>query len=257
MSDWALILGASSGIGAACAKELAKSGVNIYGIYLRKKSNVIDDLTSELKSYGVDVIYKKMSATNSEKRSKAITELKNIENINIKIFIHSLAFGTLKPMIADDSNNMLNQKNIEMTMDVMANSLVYWTQDLFTNNLLSENSQIFSMTSAGSHIQWKSYGAVSMAKAALESATRQLAIELAPYKIAANAIQAGITDTEALRKIPGSDKMIKDANNGNPNKRLTLPEDVAKAVINIGLSNENWMTGNTIRLDGGEDILGS
>jgi enoyl-[acyl-carrier protein] reductase III len=72
MSDWALILGGSSGIGAACAKELAKKGINIYGIYLRKKSNIIDELTSELKSYGVDVIYKKMSATNAEKRSEAI-----------------------------------------------------------------------------------------------------------------------------------------------------------------------------------------
>ena len=51
--------------------------------------------------------------------------------------------------------------------------------------------------------------------------------------------------------------MIDNANSGNPNQRLTLPEDVAKAVVNIGLSNENWMTGNTIRLDGGEDILGS
>ena len=42
MSNWALILGASSGIGASCARELAKKGVNIYGVYLRKKSNVID-----------------------------------------------------------------------------------------------------------------------------------------------------------------------------------------------------------------------
>ena len=256
MSDWALILGASSGIGAACAKELAKNGINIYGIYLRKKSNVIDQITDELKSYGVDVIYKKMSATNEEKRSEALSELKNMNNSNVKVFIHSLAFGTLKPMIADDNKSMLNQKNIEMTMDVMANSLVYWTQDLFLNNLLSTNSQIFSMTSAGSHIQWKSYGAVSMAKAALESATRQLAVELAPYKIAANAIQAGVTDTEALRKIPNSEKMINNANNGNPNKRLTLPKDIAKAVVNIGLSDETWMTGNTIRLDGGEDIFG-
>lgn len=256
MSEWALILGGSSGIGAACAKALAKKGINIYGIYLRKKSNIIDELTNEIKSYGVDVIYKKMSATNAEKRSEAISELKNIDDLNIKIFIHSLAFGTLKPMISDDPNNMLNQKNIEMTMDVMANSLVYWSQDLFLNNLLSTHSQIFSMTSAGSHIQWKSYGAVSMAKAALESATRQLAVEFAPYKIAANSIQAGVTDTEALRKIPGSESMIDNANSGNPNQRLTLPEDVAKAVVNIGLSNENWMTGNTIRLDGGEDILG-
>ena len=63
MSNWALILGASSGIGASCARELAKNGVNIYGVYLRKKTNVIDELTNELKSYGVQVIYKKMSAT--------------------------------------------------------------------------------------------------------------------------------------------------------------------------------------------------
>ena len=255
MSNWALILGASSGIGASCARELAKRGVNIYGVYLRKKSNVINELTDELKSYGVEVIYKKMSATNEDKRNEVMEELKN-NNMDIKVFVHSLAFGTLKPMIAKNNNDMLNQKNIEMTLDVMSNSLVYWTQGLFINNLFLEGSQIFAMTSAGSHVQWKSYGAVSMAKAALESAVRQLAVELAPYKIAANSIQAGVTDTEALRKIPGSEKMIDDANNGNPNKRLTLPEDIGKAVANLGLSNENWMTGNTIRLDGGEDIFG-
>ena len=256
MSNWALILGGSSGIGASCARELAKKGVNIYGIYLRKKSAVIDELTTELKGYGVEVIYKKMSATNEEKRTEVINELININNLNIKVFVHSLAFGTLKPMISEDSQNMLNQKNIEMTLDVMSNSMVYWTQDLFKNKLLSSGSQIFAMTSAGSHIQWKSYGAVSMAKAALESAVRQLAVELAPYKIAANSIQAGITDTEALRKIPESEKMIDNTSNNNPNKRLTLPEDVGKIIANIGLSNDNWMTGNTIRLDGGEDIFG-
>ena len=92
MSNWALILGASSGIGASCARELAKNGVNIYGIYLRKKSNIIDELTNELKSYGVEVIYKKMSATNVDKRLEVISELKNINNINIKVFVHSLAF---------------------------------------------------------------------------------------------------------------------------------------------------------------------
>jgi len=256
MSNWALILGASSGIGASCARELAKKGINIYGIYLRKKSNVIEELTNELKSYGVEVIYKKMSATNEEKRLEVMNELKDIDDVNIKIFVHSLAFGTLKPMIAEDSADMLNQKNIEMTLDVMANSIVYWAQGLFANNLITSGSQIFAMTSAGSHVQWKSYGAVSMAKAALESAVRQLAVELAPYKIAANSIQAGVTDTEALRKIPGSEKMIDDAINSNPNQRLTLPEDIGKAVVSIGLSDENWMTGNTIRLDGGEDIFG-
>tara|TARA_B100001250_G_C19744096_1_gene764411 strand:- start:418 stop:1188 length:771 start_codon:yes stop_codon:yes gene_type:complete len=256
MSNWAVILGASSGIGASCAKELAKEGINIYGVYLRKKANEIDELTQELKSYGVDVRYKKMSATNESKRMDAIQELKSIDGINVKIFIHSLAFGTLKPMINYNSDQILNQKNIEMTLDVMANSIVYWTQDLFINKLLASGSQIFAMTSSGSHKQWKSYGAVSMAKAALESAIRQLAIELAPHQIAANSIQAGVTDTAALRKIPGSDIMMEDTIKNNPNNRLTLPEDVAHAVVNIGLTNTTWMTGNTIRLDGGEDIAG-
>ena len=85
MSNWALILGASSGIGASCARELAKRGVNIYGVYLRKKSNVINELTDELKSYGVEVIYKKMSATNEDKRHEVMEELKN-NNMNIKVF---------------------------------------------------------------------------------------------------------------------------------------------------------------------------
>ena len=48
MKDWALILGASSGIGAECAKRLAKKGVNIYGLYLRKKKSEIESLKAEL-----------------------------------------------------------------------------------------------------------------------------------------------------------------------------------------------------------------
>ena len=95
-----------------------------------------------------------------------------------------------------------------------------------------------------------------MSKAALESACRQLAIELSAQNIAVNAIQAGVTDTPALRKIPGHEEMMKKAINANPRKRLTTPDDVAKVVTLIGTSHESWMTGNIIRVDGGEDIIG-
>ena len=138
----------------------------------------------------------------------------------------------------------------------MGSSLVYWSQDLYQNNLLKKGSQIFSMTSAGGRKQWKSYGAVSMAKATLESASRQLAIELAPDGIGVNAIQAGVTDTPALRKIPGNDKMIEFAIQNNPSGRLTSPEDIAEYIKILAQSNNSWMTGNVIRIDGGEDIIG-
>ena len=256
MSDWAVILGASSGIGAACAKELARKGMNIFGVYLRKPKDHIQKMKDELEKYGIDVIFKKMSASNEDKRAEAIKELKSIDNIRVKVFVHSLAFGTLKPVIDSNPKNSLVQKNVEMTMDVMANSMMYWVQDLHQTGLLKKGSQLFGMTSSGGQRQWKTYGAVSMAKASLESVTRQLAFELAPFGIASNTIQAGVTDTPALRKIPDNDKMIEKSLTLNPAGRLTLPEDIAHIVSMIGFSEESWMTGNNIRVDGGEDITG-
>ena len=254
MKQWALILGASSGIGAACAKKLAESGINIYGIYLRKPQSVITKLEEYIKSQNVECFFHKMNAMNEDKRIEAIKNLQKLGNI--KCFIHSIAFGTLKPMITKNEKEALNYKNIEMTINVMGSSLVYWSQALYRTNLLKKGSQIYSMTSSGGRKQWPSYGAISMAKATLESASRQLAIELAHKGISVNAIQAGVTDTPALRKIPGNQEMIDYAINNNPSKRLTTPEDIAEYIALFIQTNNSWMTGNIIRLDGGEDIIG-
>ena len=112
------------------------------------------------------------------------------------------------------------------------------------------------MTSSGGNHVWPTYGAVSAAKAALEAHIRQLAYELAPLGITANAIRAGVTDTPALRKIPGSNKLIDGALAKNPYRRLTTPEDVAEAIAVFCAEGTRWMTGNVIGVDGGEDLTG-
>jgi len=258
MKDWALILGVSSGFGAAAARELAKNNINIYGVHLDRKSAIknINSLKDELKENNIDVVFKNASATDENTRLEVINELNELSNIRVKIFLHSLAFGALKPVFDETLKSSLNQKQVEMTLNVMASSLIYWSQDLFYANLLKKGSQIFAMTSSGGHRQWKAYGAVSAAKAALESYCRQIAIELGRHSIACNALQAGVTDTPALRKIPGNDMMIENTLKINPSKRLTIPQDLASIISLIGLSEKTWMTGNTIRVDGGEDITG-
>jgi len=144
---------------------------------------------------------------------------------------------------------------LEMTLDVMANSLVYWTQDLFHAGLFAPDARIYAMTSEGSTRVWRGYGPVSAAKAALEAHVRQLAVELARYGIAVNAIQAGVTPTPAQAKIPGAEEMLREAERRNPSGRLTSPEDVARAIRALSAPGLGWITGNVIRVDGGEALV--
>jgi len=138
----------------------------------------------------------------------------------------------------------------------MAHSLVYWAQGLVRRGLMGEGGRIYAMTSAGNHRVWRTYGAVSAAKTSLEAHIRQLAVELSSRGITANAIQAGVTDTPALRKIPGSGDMVAHAGGVNPSGRITTPEDVARCIVELSRPGTYWMTGNVIRVDGGEDLAG-
>jgi NAD(P)-dependent dehydrogenase (short-subunit alcohol dehydrogenase family) len=154
-------------------------------------------------------------------------------------------------MIGGDT---LTRAQLEMTIDVMANSLVYWAHDLVEQKLMGRNGRIYAMTSSGSLHIWAGYGAVSGAKSALESHVRQLAFELAPLGITANAIRAGVTETPAMRKIPASDGIVAVALRKNPNKRLTTPQDVASCLVALARPETYWLTGNVLNIDGGEEI---
>jgi NAD(P)-dependent dehydrogenase (short-subunit alcohol dehydrogenase family) len=174
----------------------------------------------------------------------------------VRVLFHSLAFGALKAFVSDKVEDNLTRAQFEMTLDVMANSLIYWTRDLVLKGWLADGGRVFAMTSSGGTRVWPAYGAVSAAKAALESHCRQLALELAKRNIAVNAIRAGVTDTPALRKIPGNQEMIEIATKRNPSGRLTTPEDVAKLTALLTDPRAQWLTGNTLGVDGGEDIVG-
>ncbi len=256
LEGWALILGASSGFGEAAALALAESGMNIVGVHLDRKGTLpnVERITEQIKKAGRRALFFNMNAASPEKRIEVIEQMVS-ENITIRVLVHSLAFGSLKPLIAETERASISQSQLEMTLDVMANSLVYWTQDLVRRNLFDQGGRIYGLTSAGGARVWPSYGAVSAAKAAMESHIRQLALELGPKEISVNALRAGVTDTPALRKIPGSDEMIRIAKGKNPWGRLTTPEDVASIICLLSHPKANWVTGNVIGVDGGEFIV--
>jgi enoyl-[acyl-carrier protein] reductase III len=258
---WALVLGASSGFGAAASLAWARSGRNIFGVHLDRRSTLLnaERLVSEIRSMGRKATFFNVNAADAERRAEVIRACREENSAapgdgGIEIMLHSLAFGTLKPFIASSTEGVVKSADMNMTLDVMAHSLVYWVQDLFKAGLLRSGAKIFAMTSAGGHRVWESYGAVSAAKAALESHIRQLAVELAPHGISANAVRAGAANTPAARRIPGHERIFAQALAANPGKRLTTPEDVADALVALASCPTSWMTGNVIGVDGGEDL---
>lgn len=263
-TPWALILGASSGFGAATARELARRGFNICGIHLDLKATLpmAKQVIADIEATGRRALFINMNAADETKRAGAIEKLKAAMAEEsppgyLQVVMHSLAFGSLLPFIADRPEEAISKAQLDMTLDVMANSLVYWVQDLVRQNLLVPGSRIFAMTSAGSHRVIINYGAVSAAKAALESHCRQLAYELGRRGIRVNAIEAGVTDTPALRKIPGHEIMIAEILKRNPSGRMTTTEDVAGVIATLAASEATaWINGTVIRVDGGEDIAG-
>ena len=265
---WALILGGSSGMGEATALALAANGYRIIVIHLDFRAALahVDEVKEGIEAAGSEALYINMNAADDEKRAAAIEAIRERFELSrgsgrhpyIRVVMHSLAFGSLVPFIADDPKDAVDRKKMEMTQDVMANSLVYWVQDLYRGGFLERGSKVYAMTSEGSARVVPSYGVVSSAKAALESHVRQLAMELARLDtgIAVNALQAGVTDTPALRKIPEAGRMIEITLARNAHGRLTTTEDVADAIVNLSATDSDWVSGNIIRADGAEFVTG-
>lgn len=256
--DWALILGASSGFGEATAVELAAAGMNIFGVHLDRRETLghVAEVEEQVRAEGRESVFFNVNAADEAKRASVISAIAERilpQEQKVRVLLHSLAFGALKPLTGSAA---LSQKQIEMTSDVMGHSLVYWARDLVSAGVMGEGGRIFAMTSEGSVRVLPNYGAVSAAKVVLESHIRQLAVELAPQRITANAILAGVTDTPALRKIPGHEKLLEIATSRNPQGRLTTTKDVAHAIRALSVPETAWITGNTIRVDGAEGIVG-
>ena len=255
---WALILGGSSGLGLATAKKLAKHGHPIIIVHRDRRADIeqIESDFEEIRAFGNPFTSFNADALHPEKRKNILKSIKEGMSIDasIGVVVHSLAKGSLKPMFSE-KGTVLSDTDFRITFDAMALSLYDWTKALINTELLAQDTRIISFTSEGNTRALPGYAAVSVAKVALESLTRNMALEFAPLGIKANCIQAGVTVTKALQLIPGSESIIANALQRNPNNRLTTPIDVANAVYLLTLPEAAWVTGTVLKVDGGESLL--
>src|SRR5262249_36402894 len=137
LSGWALVLGASSGFGAATSMALARAGLNVFGVHLDRKATLpnAEKIAADIRALGRQAHFYNINAADDEKRAETAAEMERIlrergELGQLRVMLHSLAFGTLKLFIADPMKEAVSKAQMDMTLDVMAHSLIYWAQEL-------------------------------------------------------------------------------------------------------------------------------
>lgn len=264
---WAVILGASSGMGLATAKKLGAAGMNLFLVH-RDRRSVLEEAEKafdEIRQGGVEVIARNVDGLNEERRAELVQELKDAAGpSNVRVLLHSISKGNLKLMgeVSEHSNDgikypeaLLGETDFGLTIQAMASSMLSWTQSLIAADLFESQARVIGLTSEGDQRVWKGYGAVGAAKASLDVIAKYMAVELAPLGLRTNIIQAGITETPSQKMIPGSEIMTTSALERNPMKRLTRPQDVANVVYLMAQEEADWINGSKISVDGGEHLV--
>ena len=259
MSKWVLLLGGSTGHGAATAKKLALEGYGIISFHFDRgeaKKIANDTIEEVAKITNNRCHYFNTNATSEKTMWEYIPKIKEITNGEpLKLLLHSIAFGTTTNFFGDTP---VTQRQMDMTVHVMGNSLLYWTQKLHQAKLLSSGSRIIGLTSEGNYLAMDGYGPVSVAKVAMEAIIRQIGWELGELGITANAVQAGITPTRALTKITDNwEEWVESTKKRNPMRRTTTPEDVAGTISMLLNPEADFINCSIIYCDGGESRSGS
>ncbi|KAA0544945.1 enoyl-[acyl-carrier-protein] reductase FabL [Bacillus sp. BGMRC 2118] len=243
----ALVTGSSRGIGKAIALRLAKQGYDIIVNYARSKS-AAEETAKEIEALGRKAVVIKANVGKPEKIKEMFKEIDEHFD-RLDIFVSNAASGVLRPLME------LEESHWDWTMDINSKALLFCAQEAAKRMETSGGGKIVSLSSLGSIRYLENYTTVGVSKAAVESLTRYLAVELAPKNIVVNAVSGGAVDTDALKHFPNREELLEDARKNTPAGRMVEPEDLVNAVMFLLSDEAQMVRGQTIIVDGGRSLL--
>jgi enoyl-[acyl-carrier protein] reductase III len=161
-------------------------------------------------------------------------------------FVHCAALNAFKPLAAVKPNQW------DLTMNIDARGFLLCAQR--AASLMTRGGRMVAVSSLGATRVMPNYGAQGPTKAALEAVVRSLAVEFAGQGIRVNCVAGGLVETDAIRKFPDADRLIRSAVERTPCGRIGTPEDMARAVGYLMSADSEWVCGHTLVVDGGMSL---
>lgn len=243
----AVVTGSSRGIGKAIALRLAKEGYDIVVNYARSKEAALQT-ASEIEAFGRKAFVVKANVGKVEKIKEMFAQIDETFG-RVDVLINNAASGVLRPAME------LEESHWDWTMDINSKALLFCAQEAAKRMEKVGGGKIVSISSLGSIRYLENYTAVGVSKAAVESLTRYLAVELAAKNISVNAVSGGAVDTDALKHFPNREELLADAIAKTPAGRMVEPEDIVNAVLFLLSDQAEMIRGQTIIVDGGRSLL--
>ncbi len=239
----ALVTGGSRGIGREICLELARRGADIAFNYFRNH-DAARETEAAIEALGVKVLRVRAHLGEVEAIDR-LFEAVSGEFGRLDILVNNAASGVMRPSME------LEAKHWDWTMNI--NARAPWLCARSAAELMPETGgRIVNITSPGSTRAFSDYFVVGVSKAALESLTRYLAIDLAPRNIAVNAVSASFIMTGALDAFEDSSSIKELATRPTPAGRPVTAEDVALAVAWLCSDDAEMVRGHVLLVDGGE-----
>jgi enoyl-[acyl-carrier protein] reductase III len=241
----AMVTGSSRGLGKALAIELAKQGYDIVVNYARSRS-AAEETVQEIEALGRRAIMIRANVGDVKKLRTMFEQVKK-EFGRLDVFVSNAASGVLRPIME------LEETHWDWTMNINAKAMLFGAQE--AAKLMDKGGKILGVSSLGSIRYLDNYTTVGVSKAAIESITRYLAVELAPLGIAVNTVSGGALDTEALKHFPNREELLEDARINTPAGRMVEIDDMVKTAMFLISDDSDMIRGQTIIVDGGRSIL--
>lgn len=241
-----LILGASGGVGRIVAEKLANEGYNLI-LHYNSNKVIIDELILKSNRLGVEAISVK---------ADLLSQIEILElTLNIKRKFSNLT-GFINCSIVNIPNikfEKLEWNDIQKHIDINIKSSFFLLKEILPIFESQRYGKIVFLTTQYIESPVSELSHYLISKSALVGFVKSLAIEFANRGINVNMVSPSMIDTDLVADIPKKVKMLTEAK--TPLKRLCTPEDVAEAVSFLMSDKSNFITGETIRVNGGQVML--